>query len=140
MFNCTHGRNSKELLSIISDIQSHVGFDQVIFTTNITYRKGYSSGKKFIFYTISYTNNINQDNTDRTVSKDSLLSLQSDLVNNWLEHNPNFSKQKIHCLGTIEESVEHAIGVSANKKVQVLVTGSLIMVGNTLAVLGIEPQ
>lgn len=127
VFNCTHGRDSGRLLKVITDIQSQVHFDHVVFTTNITFKEGYTT-----------------DNTNKTVSMEEVTSVQQILAESWKEQLPNFNKDNIHIVGTIEEAVEFAVDLSKNspdsKHVQVLTTGSLIMVGNTLTVLGIEPQ
>jgi folylpolyglutamate synthase len=45
VFNCTHGRDSGKLLQVISKIQPNVQFDHVVFSTNITFRQGYTTGK-----------------------------------------------------------------------------------------------
>lgn len=127
VFNCTHGRDSGRLLQVITDIQSQVNFNHVIFTTNITYKEGYTT-----------------DNTNKTVSMDEVKSVQQALAENFKEQLPEFNQENIHTVGSIEEAVEFAVGISKDlpedKQVQVLTTGSLIMVGNTLTVLGIEPQ
>ena len=44
MFNCTNGRDGPHLLDVIASIQPEVQFDHVIFTTNVTFRKGYTAG------------------------------------------------------------------------------------------------
>lgn len=124
VFNCTHGRDSSNLLRVITDIQSQVHFDHVIFTTNITYRQGYTT-----------------DNTNRTVSLQEATSVQHVLAKSWLEQAPDFNKENVHIVDTIEDAVDFAVDLSKNQEqVSVLTTGSLIMVGNTLTVLGIEPQ
>ncbi|RCI03852.1 Folylpolyglutamate synthetase, partial [Rhizopus stolonifer] len=125
VFNCTHGRDSSRLLQVISSIQSHVHFDHVIFTTNITYREGYTT-----------------DNTNFTVSTGEASSVQQELAKSWLEQVPDFDQKHVHIVGTIEDAVDFAVDLSqqSDKQVQVLTTGSLIMVGNTLTVLGFEPQ
>lgn len=124
MFNCTHGRDSGNLLKVISDIQSQVRFDHVVFTTNVTYRQGYTA-----------------DNTNKTVSLQEANSVQHTLARSWLEQVPGFNKENVHIVDTIEDAVDFSVDLSKNQRhVNVLTTGSLIMVGNTLTVLGIEPQ
>ncbi|KAF1799047.1 Mur ligase [Mucor lusitanicus] len=126
VFNCTHGRDSSHLLQVIANIQPQVQFDHVIFTTNITFREGYTT-----------------DNTNKTVSMEEVVSVQQELAKSWKEHVPEFSNDRVHVVGTIEDAVDFAVDLSkksSDKHVQVLTTGSLIMVGNTLTVLGIEPQ
>ncbi|KAG2235237.1 hypothetical protein INT48_004704 [Thamnidium elegans] len=127
VFNCTHGRDSDRLLSIITKIQPQVQFDHVIFSTNITFREGYTT-----------------DNTNKTVSLEEVTSVQQALAQSWKKQVPDFNHENIHTADTIEDAVNFSVNLAknlpANKQVQVLTTGSLIMVGNTLTVLGIEPQ
>lgn len=44
VFNCTNGRDGPKLLNVIGKIHPEVKFDHVIFTTNVTFRKGYTAG------------------------------------------------------------------------------------------------
>ncbi|KAI9024460.1 Mur ligase [Phycomyces nitens] len=126
VFNTSNGRDGPNLLQVISKIQPFVGFDHVIFTTNMTYREGDSA-----------------DNTNYTVSMADVLSMQSLLAESWVKQVPSFSPENVHVVGSLEEAtewiVDHTKSTEA-KKVQILATGSLIMVGNTLTVLGIAPQ
>lgn len=125
VFNCTHGREAARLLEIISGIQSQVHFDHVIFSTNITFKQGYTA-----------------DNTNKTVTLEEVTLVQQALAASWKDQVPDFNGENIHTVATIEDAVEFAVELakSTDKQVQVLTTGSLIMVGNTLTVLGIEPQ
>lgn len=125
VFNCTHGRDAARLLEIISGIQSDVKFDHVIFSTNITFKQGYTA-----------------DNTNKTVTLEEVTLVQQELASSWKHQLPQFNTEHIHTVPTIEDAVDFAVNLakSTDKQVQVLTTGSLIMVGNTLTVLGIEPQ
>lgn len=125
VFNCTHGRDSSRLLKVISDIQPLVHFDHAVFSTNITFREGYTT-----------------DNTNKTVSMEEVTSVQQVCAESWKEQVPDFKQENVHVVGTIEDAVDFAVGLSkkSDVPVQVLTTGSLIMVGNTLTVLGIEPK
>ncbi|CEP11744.1 hypothetical protein [Parasitella parasitica] len=125
VFNCTHGRDCRNLLEVIAKMQPQVQFDHAIFTTNITFREGYTT-----------------DNTNKTVSMEEVVSVQQNLAKSWKELVPEFSNDHVHVAGTIEDAVDFSVDLSKSndKHVQVLTTGSLIMVGNTLTVLGIEPQ
>lgn len=126
VFNCTHGRDSDRLLSIIAKIQPKIHFDHVVFSTNITYKEGYTA-----------------DNTNKTVSLEEVTSVQQALAQSWRKQVPDFNQQNIHTTDTIEDAIDFTVELAKNngdKQVQVLTTGSLIMVGNTLTVLGIEPQ
>ncbi|KAI8337294.1 Mur ligase [Chlamydoabsidia padenii] len=127
VFNCTNGRDGPRLLSTISQLQtSSVKFDHVVFTTNVTFREGYTT-----------------DNTNNTVSVADILEMQKMLADSWIKQVPDFNKDNIHVAGSIEEAVDWTVDHSkntSNKNIQVLTTGSLILVGNTLTVLGVPPQ
>ncbi|KAI7896502.1 Mur ligase [Mucor mucedo] len=125
VFNCTHGRDAARLLEIISGIQSDIKFDHVIFSTNITFKQGYTA-----------------DNTNKTVTLEEVTLVQQELASSWKQQVPHFDTDNIHTVPTIEDAVDFAVELakSNSKQVQVLTTGSLIMVGNTLTVLGIQPQ
>jgi folylpolyglutamate synthase len=125
VFNCTHGRDIGKLLQVIANIQDTVQFDHVVFTTNITYKSGYSG-----------------DNTNNTVSMEEVTSVQQILALSWKDQVPDFNQENVHVVDTIEDAIEFAVDLSNKNEnqIQVLTTGSLIMVGNTLTVLGIEPQ
>ncbi|KAI9271418.1 Mur ligase [Sporodiniella umbellata] len=125
IFNCTHGRDASRLLQVVSDIQPLVNFNDVIFTTNITFKEGYTT-----------------DNTNNNVSAEELTTVQKTLGDSWISQNSTFPKDSVHIVGSIEEAVELVVEKSkkSSKQLQVLTTGSLIMVGNTLTVLGFKPQ
>lgn len=120
IFNCTKGRDGFGLLKVISKLQNTTAaFDQIIFTTNITFKHGCSI-----------------DNTNsNSLPVDDLLAMKKVLVDNWIELVPNFDKNNIYRIGSIEETVDWIVDYSnQNKyqKIQVLVTGSLYTVGNIL--------
>lgn len=46
VFNCTNGRDGPHLLDEIIRVNPDVHFDHVIFTTNMTFRQGYTAGKR----------------------------------------------------------------------------------------------
>ncbi|KAI8074462.1 Mur ligase [Gongronella butleri] len=126
VFNCTNGRDGPRLLAIMSSLkQSGIEFDHVVFTTNVTYREGYTS-----------------DNTNNTVSMQDAVSMQRSLADSWQEQVPGYQKENVHVVGCIEEAIDWVVDYSKDQQqqVQVLTTGSLILVGNTLTVLGIEPR
>ncbi|CAO3610969.1 unnamed protein product [Cunninghamella echinulata] len=123
IFNCTNGRDGPRLLNVVSKT---IAFDHVVFTTNITFRQGYTT-----------------DNTNNTVSMDDACAMQKMLADSWKEQVPNFDEKNVHIVASIEEAVDWVIDHSnqnKQQKVQVLTTGSLILVGNTLTVLGMPPQ
>ncbi|ORX51711.1 FolC bifunctional protein [Hesseltinella vesiculosa] len=125
VFNCTNGRDGPRLLQIMSSLQDGLQFDHVVFTTNVTFRQGYTS-----------------DNTNNTVSMQDAVSMQQSLAESWQAQVPGFAKDHVHVVGSIEEAIDWVVdyGQQQDQAVQVLTTGSLIMVGNTLTVLGIEPR
>ncbi|KAI7858897.1 Mur ligase [Circinella umbellata] len=127
MFNCTNGRDGPHLLDVIASIQSEVPFDHVIFTTNVTFRKGYTA-----------------DTKNMTVTKADAVAMQKSLADTWKERMSSFDTEKIHVVPTIEDAVEwisdYSQTVPQEQKVQVLTTGSLIMVGNTLTALGVAAR
>ncbi|KAI8374580.1 Mur ligase [Radiomyces spectabilis] len=125
VFNCTNGRDGPRLLKVMNDIQRQMPFDHVVFTTNVTYREGYTT-----------------DNTNKTVSMKDALAMQRMLRESWIEQNPSFNADHVHVASTIQDAVEWVVdhAKSVQKDVQVLTTGSLILVGNTLTVLGMPAQ
>ncbi|KAI9495861.1 Mur ligase [Zychaea mexicana] len=125
MFNCTNGRDGPRLLDVIAKIQPEVKFDHVIFTTNVTFRKGYTA-----------------DTKNMTVTNADAVAMQKTLADAWKERQPSFGQDKVHVVPTIEDGVGWIADYSKTspQKVQVLTTGSLIMVGNTLTALGVPAQ
>lgn len=79
-----------------------------------------------------------------TVAIDQKLSLQHELAAAWMKLVPEFPLDRTHVVASVEEAVEWSVHLSqaaaADQKVQVLSTGSLIMVGNTLTAMDIPPQ
>lgn len=74
---------------------------------------------------------------------DDACAMQKMLADSWKEQVPNFNDKNVHIVASIEEAVDWVIDHSnqnKQQKVQVLTTGSLILVGNTLTVLGMPPQ
>lgn len=69
--------------------------------------------------------------------------MQKTLAEAWKERMDTFEPEHVHVVPSIEDAMEWIVDYSQNepsKHVQVLTTGSLIMVGNTLTALGIPPQ
>ncbi|KAF7725100.1 Folylpolyglutamate synthetase [Apophysomyces ossiformis] len=120
IFNCTHGRDGAKLLRSLSKLS----FDHVIFSSNVTYRQGYASEA------IS-------DNADKTTSAEEIQETQIKLAEGWKELHPSFDSDKIHVTPSLEDAVEWVVSHAnqADKRVQVLSTGSMLMVGNIMAVL-----
>ncbi|KAN0126924.1 FolC bifunctional protein [Russula decolorans] len=134
IFNCTHGRSGASFLETVlakvatqlqlygSAEAPHAFFDKVVFCTNVTYADGHFKG----------------DLTAVSVSKDD-LNTQQELAEAWTSLVPTFPKENVHVL----PSIEHAVGVvreEANngKPVEVLVTGSLHLVGGLIEVAGLS--
>ncbi|KAG0186932.1 Folylpolyglutamate synthetase [Apophysomyces sp. BC1034] len=116
IFNCTHGRDGARLLSNLDAL----AFDHVVFSSNVTFRKGYAS-----------------DNMDKTTSTEEIQSMQTDLANSWIETRPSFDRNNVHVTPTLEDAIEWVVDYAnqSDRKVQVLSTGSMLMVGNIMAVL-----
>ncbi|KAI9285959.1 Mur ligase [Umbelopsis sp. AD052] len=127
VFNCTHGRDGLRLLDSIAAIHKVVQFDHAVFSTNVTFKKGYTA-----------------DSANFTVAIDEKLTLQHELADAWLKLVPEFPQDQIHYAASVEEAVLWSVDFSQKaglgQKTQVLSTGSLIMVGNTLTVMDIPPQ
>ncbi|KAI5123423.1 hypothetical protein M0805_006128 [Coniferiporia weirii] len=150
VFNCTHGRSGPSFLSTVlakvkaqlaahqrSDIAPGLFFDHVIFCSNVTYADGGFKG----------------DLTDRVVAEETVdpLKVQRELADAWITLVPDHPKENVH----VEPSVEHAVrfarklngktsgepgGVSTQQKadVDILVTGSLHLVGGVIEVAGLS--
>ena len=81
------------------------------------------------------------DSKNLTVSATDAVAMQNSLAEAWKERIPAFNSDKIHVVPTIEDAVEWVADYAQHTdKVQVLTTGSLIMVGNTLTALGVAPK
>ncbi|KAJ1558241.1 Folylpolyglutamate synthetase [Nowakowskiella sp. JEL0078] len=124
IFNCTHGRDGKELLLSLFHMND---FDLVIFTTNEIYAAKAKS-----------------DVDNRNEDKDSELKLQKSFGEAWRELK---GEEKVVIVGSIEQAAEAVTKEFAPKTETkqhdesfVLVTGSLLLVGNTLNFLGVEVQ
>ncbi|KAL0577072.1 Folylpolyglutamate synthetase [Marasmius crinis-equi] len=138
IFNCTSGRSGPSFLSAMhgtvgeqlkqnrSDISPGTFFDRVIFCTNVTYADGKFKG----------------DLTAVAIAGDDLKQLrtQNELAGAWRSLLPHFPEDKIHVL----PSIEHAISVVRSLEndgaegVDVLVTGSLHLIGGVIEVAGLS--
>ncbi|KIM25926.1 hypothetical protein M408DRAFT_330918 [Serendipita vermifera MAFF 305830] len=137
IFNCTHGRSGTTLLgSLISSFKAKAEasnieldvdtfFDDVIFCTNVTYADGTFKGE------------FTQKGLDE---KDlAQLKTQTDLASAWKGFMPEFSDDHIH----VVPSIQHAVNIVTNirkksgQPVDVLVTGSLLLVGGLIEVAGL---
>lgn len=114
-------------------------FDHVIFCTNVTYAdvgfKGgmsvslaHQAGKELISCTIDLTTHAISD------SDLAQLKTQNDLAAAWYSLVPPFPRERVHVLPSIEHAVSYVRELQNNGSVDVLVAGSLHLVGGTIEV------
>ncbi|KAF9534183.1 tetrahydrofolylpolyglutamate synthase [Crepidotus variabilis] len=137
IFNCTSGRSGSGFLRQIRetarlrlslykrDIDAEF-FDHVIFCTNVTYADGHFKG----------------DLTTKAIADDDLahLTTQKALATAWIELSPSFSSSNIHVLPSVEHAVRtlEVFQDNSDIPVQVLVTGSLHLVGGVIEAAGLS--
>jgi len=130
VFNCTKGRSAslfiRSIASTISRQLENHGmkgqldeclFSRVIFCTNTTYADG---GFKKDLLSI----NLSAEGPNLTV--------QNELATAWSSLFPTFSEDRIHRLPSIEHAVQLIRSLNPEAEKQVLVTGSLHLVGGTI--------
>ncbi|ORY22822.1 Mur ligase [Naematelia encephala] len=131
IFNCSGGRAGESLLGSLLDAGAKTsggtreelgaGFDTVIFCTNVTYVDG----------------NFKGDLTSKAIDPNDLSQLltQTALRDAWLKLNTSFPPDRVHAV----PSIEHAVNIvrSLGTK-QVLVAGSLHLVGGVMEVAGLQ--
>ncbi|EPQ59922.1 FolC bifunctional protein [Gloeophyllum trabeum ATCC 11539] len=137
IFNCTGGRTGSSLLGTLltrigdqlkasgSDEESTRFFDHVIFCTNVTYADG----------------GFKSDLTTHAIPENDLahLKTQKELASAWAELVPDFPSSNIHVLPSVEDAVKVVRELeSPESKTQVLVTGSLHLVGGVIEVAGLS--
>lgn len=78
-----------------------------------------------------------QSNSDTIDEK---LTLQKNLAESWSQLNSSIDNYETHVFLSIEESVKWIIEYyqQTNREIQVLITGSLHLVGGVMAVLNID--
>ena len=148
IFNITHGRSGTAFLntmktSIINqlqlsgrseDVQSF--FDHVIFCTNITYANGgYKSGMFPVNHSSSSYRRL--DALDiLTVNATDTTEVQQELASAWAARMPSFPSSNIHVEASIQQAVElvRDLEPKSNKHFNILVTGSLHLVGGLIEV------
>ncbi|KAI0693594.1 FolC bifunctional protein [Cytidiella melzeri] len=134
IFNCTSGRSGPSFLGAMferlalqlrlhkRDDQPNQFFDHVIFCSNVTYVSGQFKG----------------DLATKSLSEAELsqLKTQHELANAWRGIIPTFPDDQIHVL----PSIEHAINIvrEQDKPVDILVAGSLHLVGGVIEVAGLS--
>ncbi|RDX55690.1 FolC bifunctional protein [Lentinus brumalis] len=138
IFNCTSGRSGNTFLGAMlakanEQLKKHghaedAGklFDQVIFCANVTYADGGFKG----------------DLTTLAIPEADLthLKTQHELASAWSTLVPDFPKENIHVLPSIEHAVKvvRNLDASGEKDVDVLVAGSLHLVGGVIEVAGLS--
>jgi folylpolyglutamate synthase len=115
VFNCTHGRQASLLLPPLIDNFEGTMFEHVIFTTNDPWSDNRAGD----------LSNLNDD-------KAAVNLVQKSLADYWREKCPSST---VYVVETVEQGMQvvSKVGVC-----QVLVTGSLHLVGSALTVLGSE--
>ncbi|CED83354.1 bifunctional protein [Phaffia rhodozyma] len=131
VFNCTNGRSASSLLTALlsqarrlSGTSSSVPlFDKVIFSTNTTYASGQSKGDL------------------QSSVEDQTLEIQESLASAFREIEPSFPPDAIRITSSIQEAFELVCSEtkeqSTENEVDVLVTGSLHLVGGWMEVAGL---
>ncbi|KAI0722909.1 FolC bifunctional protein [Earliella scabrosa] len=138
IFNCTSGRSGNTFLGAMlakanEQLKMHgrtedaaTLFDQVIFCANVTYADGGFKG----------------DLTTLAIPDADLahLKTQHELASAWSSLVPTFPKESIHVLPSIEHAVNvvRRLNASGDKPVDVLVAGSLHLVGGVIEVAGLS--
>ncbi|KZT71613.1 FolC bifunctional protein [Daedalea quercina L-15889] len=139
IFNCTNGRSAHALLGtavakIAAQLELHgkekdasVFFDHVIFCTNVTYADGGFKG----------------DLTSKSISERDLtqLTTQHELAAAWSSLIPPFPSNHIHVLPSIQHAIKlvhDLLAADEQSGVDVLVSGSLHLVGGVIEVAGLS--
>ncbi|CAG8454831.1 14593_t:CDS:10 [Cetraspora pellucida] len=124
IFNCTANRNGSEMLKNLTSQNSYIHFDHANFCTNVTFT----------------TNQFKPDLQNNTIRIDENLTWQKTLAEIWPTLIPKSQKSETHVFPTIQNAInwvlEHC--KENEREVQVLVTGSLHLVGGVMAVLEID--
>ena len=133
IFNCTSGRSGNSLLgTLLEELSPELNpFSHVIFCTNTTYSGGVSKGGKLSCSALSMLVLTKfSDLTSNAVDKKDLeeLTIQTELATAWSEVSP-LSTATVQILGSIQEAVE----LARKEGDEVLVTGSLHLVGGVMA-------
>ncbi|WVQ62257.1 uncharacterized protein L199_000396 [Kwoniella botswanensis] len=131
IFNCSGGRAGESLLNELLETGSKVkgvsredlgrGFAKVVFCTNVTYTDGHF--KSDLHATAIDPNDLSQ------------LATQNALRDAWLKLNPEYNPDNVHAV----PSIQHAVKIvrEAGER-QVLVAGSLHLVGGVMEVAGLQ--
>lgn len=135
VFNCTSGRSGPTFLGAIynkitawankNESQSSEFFNHVIFCTNVTYADGHFKG----------------DLATKALSDEerSNLTTQNLLATAWSSIIPEYPKENIHILPSIEHAVDRIKHIDdGSSPVKILVAGSLHLVGGVIEVAGLS--
>ncbi|GES91256.1 FolC bifunctional protein [Rhizophagus clarus] len=125
VFNCTNNRNGSEILKQITSTKPFIKFDHAIFCPNVTF----------------ITNQFKLDLQSNSMIIDEKLTSQNNLSESWNQLNSSVEdNHETHVFSSIEESVKWIVEYhrQTNREIQVLVTGSLHLVGGVMAVLNID--
>ncbi|KZW04125.1 FolC bifunctional protein [Exidia glandulosa HHB12029] len=135
IFNCTSGRSGKAFLStmfktVAAQLSSYPPqsaitdlFDRVIFSTNVTYADGHFKG----------------DLTKVALTEAEILKTQRELAESFAELFPAFPAEQVIATPSIEHAIKSVHSLLAEgTEVQVLVCGSLHLVGGVIEVAGLS--
>ncbi|WWD17944.1 hypothetical protein CI109_102389 [Kwoniella shandongensis] len=132
VFNCSGGRAAESLLGEllatgartkgVSSEELGTQFDTVVFCTNVTYTDGH----------------FKSDLDAKAIDPNDLsqLATQNALRDAWLRLNPSFSPERVHAVASIQHAVKIVRDLEGEK--QVLVAGSLHLVGGIMEVAGLQ--
>ncbi|KAH0839913.1 FolC bifunctional protein [Lanmaoa asiatica] len=136
IFNCTNGRSGEVFLrTMFNEIKTQLSafmsseeasrfFDQIIFCSNVTYTDGHSKGDltSVAFATAEHTGPTTQDQLKQA----------------WSNIVKEFPVDAIHSLPSIEHAIQRVREYSATRRTDILVTGSLHLVGGVIEVAGLS--
>lgn len=120
------------------------GFDSVVFCTNVTYADGQFKGGECPLRSVTLQLGTRRlklplmaDLSSNAIDPNDLsaLATQRALRDTWLRLFPSFDQTRVHAVG----SIQHAIDItSALGEQEVLVAGSLHLVGGGMEVAGLQ--
>ncbi|CAG8544654.1 1461_t:CDS:2, partial [Scutellospora calospora] len=124
IFNCTTSRNGPEILKKITATNPYIHFDHANFCTNVTFT----------------TNQFKPDLQNNTIKIDENLTWQKTLAEIWPTIISKSKTSETHIFPTIQNTIDWILEhcKESEREVQVLVTGSLHLVGGVMAVLEID--
>ncbi|KAG8218628.1 FolC bifunctional protein [Butyriboletus roseoflavus] len=137
IFNCTHGRSGETFLGVIlngiktqlsafnSPEESSRFFDQVVFCSNVTYTDGHFKGDltSIALATAQHTG----------------PTVQDQLKLAWSSIVKEFPVDAVHSLPSIEHAIRKVREHAGTRRTDILVTGSLHLIGGVIEVAGLSP-